>query len=39
MPVGLVRAAPGAFLAMAIVAWVVKAIWPDSHPEEHQEVH
>jgi len=39
MSIGLVRAAPGAFLAMGIVAWVVKAIWPDLHPAEHQEVH
>ncbi len=39
MPIGLVRAAPGAFLAMGIVAWVVKAIWPDLYPAEHPEAH
>ena len=38
-PALLAKAAPGAFLAMGVVVWIVRAIWPDAeqtseHPEE-----
>jgi Na+-transporting NADH:ubiquinone oxidoreductase subunit D len=33
----LVGSAPGAFLAMGIVVWVVRAIWPQEGPTEHPE--
>lgn len=37
-PALLAKAAPGAFLAMGVVVWVVRAIWPDAEPtSEHPE--
>jgi hypothetical protein len=33
----LVSAAPGAFLAMGIVVWIVRAIWPEQGFPEHPE--
>lgn len=39
LPVRLIGAAPGAFLAMGIVVWVVSAVWPGLHAAEHPEAH
>jgi len=39
MSVMLVAKAPGAFLAMGIVVWVVRSIWPEPQPLEHPEAH
>lgn len=36
-PAMLVSAAPGAFLAMGVVVWVVRSIWPEEISEEHPE--
>lgn len=36
-PVMLLASAPGAFLAMGVVVWVVRAVWPDEPPAEHPE--
>jgi Na+-transporting NADH:ubiquinone oxidoreductase subunit D len=33
----LVSAAPGAFLAMGIVVWLVRTLWPAEEPTEHPE--
>lgn len=32
-PALLVAAAPGAFLVMAVVVWIVRAVWPEISPE------
>lgn len=37
MPALLIGGAPGAFLAMGIVVWVIRAIWPIPTPTEHPE--
>jgi len=39
LPVRLIGAAPGAFLAMGIVVWVVSAVWPGIQAAEHPEAH
>ena len=39
LPVRLIGAAPGAFLAMGIVVWVVSAVWPGLQAAEHPEAH
>ena len=36
-PTLLLNSAPGAFLAMGTVIWIVRAIWPDEPPAEHPE--
>jgi Na+-transporting NADH:ubiquinone oxidoreductase subunit D len=36
-PFQLLSSAPGAFLAMGVVVWVVRAIWPEEPPTEHPE--
>ena len=36
-PALLLKAAPGAFVSMGIVVWVVRAIWPEPEPTEHPE--
>jgi Na+-transporting NADH:ubiquinone oxidoreductase subunit D len=36
-PMMLVSAAPGAFLAMGVVVWIVKAVRPDEEPTQHPE--
>lgn len=36
-PMHLLSSAPGAFLAMGVVVWVVRAIWPEEPPTEHPE--
>ena len=35
--VRIVAAAPGAFLAMGVIVWLVRAIWPESLPPEYRE--
>ena len=37
MPAMLIGSAPGAFLAMGIVVWVVRSIWPEAGPAQHPE--
>ena len=37
-PALLISAAPGAFLAMAVVVWIVRSIWPAPESAEHPEV-
>ena len=37
MDVQLIRAAPGAFLAMGVVVWIVRAIWPEQETAQHPE--
>lgn len=37
LPVMLIGSAPGAFLTMGIVVWIVRAIWPQPQPTEHPE--
>ncbi|MBN1673782.1 MAG: NADH:ubiquinone reductase (Na(+)-transporting) subunit D [Kiritimatiellae bacterium] len=37
MPAMLLRAAPGAFLSMGIVVWIVRAVWPKKEPPAHPE--
>ncbi len=42
MPAGyqdvkLIAAAPGAFLAMGVIVWVVRSIWPEPESSEHPE--
>lgn len=37
MPAMLVGSAPGAFLAMGIVVWLVRAAWPETEPTQHPE--
>ncbi|MBT3378597.1 MAG: NADH:ubiquinone reductase (Na(+)-transporting) subunit D [Lentisphaerae bacterium] len=36
-PAMLVASAPGAFLCMGLVVWVVRSIWPEEEPTEHPE--
>jgi Na+-transporting NADH:ubiquinone oxidoreductase subunit D len=36
-PAMLLKSAPGAFLAMGVVVWIVRAIWPEEPPTEHPE--
>ena len=36
-PALMVGAAPGAFLAMGVIVWVVRAIWPEPGASEHPE--
>jgi Na+-transporting NADH:ubiquinone oxidoreductase subunit NqrD len=36
-PAMLLKSAPGAFLAMGVVVWIVRAIWPEELPTEHPE--
>lgn len=36
-PMLLLSSAPGAFLAMGVVVWVVRAVWPEEPPTEHPE--
>ncbi|NLF16250.1 MAG: NADH:ubiquinone reductase (Na(+)-transporting) subunit D [Lentisphaerae bacterium] len=36
-PALLLSAAPGAFLTLGVVVWVVRAIWPQAEPTEHPE--
>lgn len=34
LPMQLIAAAPGAFLAMGIVVWIVRSFWPEVEPTE-----
>lgn len=36
-PAMVFKAAPGAFITMGIVVWIVRAIWPEDEPTEHPE--
>ena len=36
-PLTLLSMAPGAFLAMGVVVWIVRAIWPEEPATEHPE--
>ena len=36
-PTLLLSSAPGAFLAMGVVVWVVRSVWPEEPPSEHPE--
>ena len=36
-PAMLVASAPGAFLCMGLVVWIVRGIWPEAEPTEHPE--
>jgi Na+-transporting NADH:ubiquinone oxidoreductase subunit D len=36
-PMMLLKSAPGAFLAMGVVVWIVRAIWPEEPITEHPE--
>jgi Na+-transporting NADH:ubiquinone oxidoreductase subunit D len=36
-PAMLLKAAPGAFISMGVVVWVVRSIWPEPEPTEHPE--
>jgi len=36
-PAMVIGAAPGAFIAMGVVVWVVRAIWPETEPAQHPE--
>ena len=36
-PTMLVSAAPGAFLAMGVIVWIVRSIWPEEISDEHPE--
>lgn len=33
----LLKAAPGAFITMGAVVWVIRAVWPEAEPTEHPE--
>jgi len=37
LPMHLVSGPPGAFLAMGLVVWLVRTIWPEEEPTEHPE--
>ena len=35
LPIRLVAMAPGAFLAMGVVVWIVRGLWPRAEPQTH----